>query len=163
MISIFERLKKLDEEEIYAALILAVAGVNRMNWASRISEYLETDVSLYAIGQGALGVECRKDDKQICDLLAPFSHVDTLLRCIAERAFLRTLEGGCSAPVAVESRIENDVLFLTGGVWSLDGSKNVTQSLQVELIDLDSSNEEKSYVAVVASSVSPSRLSLAEW
>ena len=153
----------MDEEETYAALILAVAGVNRMNWSSRISEYLETDVSLYAVGQGALGVECRKDDMAICNLLAPFSHPDTLLRCIAERAFLRTLEGGCSAPVAVDSRIQYSVLYLTGGVWSLDGSQNVTQSLEVELIDLSSTNDTTSYAAIVASHVNSSHLSLAEW
>jgi len=54
--------------------------------------------------------------------------------CVAERAFLRTLEGGCSAPVAVESRLAGDMLHLKGGVWSLDGKRNVTQSLEVELV-----------------------------
>ena len=108
-----------------------------MNWEKRISEYLDTDVSLYAIGQGALGIECREDDMATRQLLAPFSHVDTLLRCVAERAFLRTLEGGCSAPVAVESRLLDGILYLKGGVWSLDGKLNVTQSLQVELVDID--------------------------
>ena len=135
-----------------------------MNWEKRISEYLDTDVSLYAIGQGALGIECREDDMATRQLLAPFSHVDTLLRCVAERAFLRTLEGGCSAPVAVESRLLDGVLYLKGGVWSLDGKLNVTQSLQVELVDIDDIPAATSYTAVVGGShVSEYRLALAEW
>lgn len=97
--------------------------IYNLNWIkARISEFLNTDVSLYAIGQGALGIECRDDDAATRKLLEPFSHVETLLRCVAERAFLRKLEGGCSAPVGVSSEYGADgVLHLTGGVWSLDG------------------------------------------
>ena len=137
-----------------------------MNWESRISERLDTDVSLYAVGQGALGIECRQGDKATRALLAPFSHVDTLLRCIAERAFLRALEGGCSAPVAVETRLLDKVLQLTGGVWSLDGTQNVSQSLSVDLTDGgndDIFKEHASYTAVVATHVGDRRLALAEW
>lgn len=157
------RLRKLDEEGTYAALILATAGVKRMNWESRISEYLDTDVSMYAIGQGALGIECRQDDIATRQLLAPFSHANTLLACVAERAFLRTLEGGCSAPVAVESRLVADILYLKGGVWSLDGKQNITQSLDVKLVDIDDVPPAVSYTAVVCSNVSNSSLALAEW
>ncbi|XP_057370318.1 porphobilinogen deaminase-like [Daphnia carinata] len=157
------RLRKLDEEGTYAALILATAGVKRMNWESRISEYLNTDVSMYAIGQGALGIECRQDDMATRQLLAPFSHAETLLCCVAERAFLRTLEGGCSAPVAVESRFLDDVLYLKGGVWSLDGKRSITQSLDVKLTDIDDVPPAQSYTAVVSSHLSNSRLALAEW
>lgn len=153
----------MDEEGLYAALILATAGVKRMNWESRITEYLDTEVSLYAVGQGALGIECRQDDMATRQLLEPFSHVDTLLRCVAERAFLRTLEGGCSAPVAVESRIESNVLHLKGGVWSLDGKLNVTQSMEVELVNSPSVPAAESYAAIVGSHISNSRLALAEW
>lgn len=134
-----------------------------MNWESRITEYLDTEISLYAIGQGALGIECRQDDMATRELLAPFSHVDTLLRCVAERAFLRTLEGGCSAPVAVESHVLDSVLHLTGGVWSLDGQQNVTQSMQVQLVDRDGVPPAASYAAVVGSHISSSRMALAEW
>lgn len=137
-----------------------------MNWESRISERLDTGVSLYAVGQGALGIECRQDDIATRQLLAPFSDADTLLRCIAERAFLRTLEGGCSAPVAVETRLVNGILYLTGGVWSLDGKDSVTQSLQVDLSAVESNlspPSKASYTAVVASHVDNARLALAEW
>lgn len=163
------RLKKLDEDGVYAALILAVAGVKRMNWESRISERLDTGVSLYAIGQGALGIECRQDDIATQNLLAPLSHRSTLLRCVAERAFLRTLEGGCSAPVAVETRHDQDsgVLYLKGGVWSLDGTQSVVQSLQVDLNATGSSRKAAdllmTYTAVVASDIDSSQLALAEW
>lgn len=156
----------MDNEGTYAALVLAVAGVKRMNWESRISEWLDTEVSLYAVGQGALGIECRESDQATRALLAPFSHVDTLLRCIAERAFLRALEGGCSAPVAVETSLLDNVLSLTGGVWSLDGTRNVTQSLKVNLSDTGNDGTQKkeaSYTAVVASHVDDRRLALAEW
>lgn len=134
-----------------------------MNWESRISEYLDEDVSLYAVGQGALAIECRQDDMATRQLLAPFSHVETLLRCVAERAFLRTLEGGCSAPVAVESRITNGILFLKGGVWSLDGKQAIIQSLEVELTDIDDVPAVTSYAAIVGSHIKSSRLALAEW
>lgn len=134
-----------------------------MNWESRITEYLDTEVSLYAVGQGALGIECRQDDIATRELLAPFSHVDTLLRCVAERAFLRTLEGGCSAPVAVESHVLHNVLYLKGGVWSLDGQENVTQSMEVELVDHAGVPTAESYAAIVGSHISNSRLALAEW
>lgn len=134
-----------------------------MNWESRITEYLDTEVSLYAVGQGALGIECRQDDMATRQLLEPFSHVDTLLRCVAERAFLRTLEGGCSAPVAVESQIESDTLHLKGGVWSLDGRQNITQSMEVELVNNPGAPAAESYAAVVGSHISNSRLALAEW
>jgi len=158
------RIKKLDEDGVYAALLLAVAGVRRMNWEARISEFLNTDVSLYAIGQGALGIECRDDDAATRKLLEPFSHVETLLRCVAERAFLRKLEGGCSAPVGVSSEYGADgVLHLTGGVWSLDGQQNVTQSLSVDLkTDVGSLGSTQQYAAVVASHIHDGHLSKAE-
>lgn len=148
---------------MYSALILAVAGVKRMNWESRLSELLETDVSLYAVGQGALAVECRENDEATLHLLAPLSHEGTLLRVIAERTFLKVLEGGCSAPVAVDSRIEDDVLTLEGGVWSLDGTVNVTESLQVNLKCDRDVKRAASYAAITASHVSSVRLALAEW
>lgn len=148
---------------MYAALILAVAGIKRMSWESRISELLDTDVSLYAVGQGALAVECRDDDEATLQLLTPLSHEDTLLCVIAERTFLKILEGGCSAPVAVESRIESDILTLKGGVWSLDGSVNVTETLQVDLTRSRDVPRAASYAAITAPHVRSGRLALAEW
>ena len=158
------RLRKLDEEGgTYAALVLAVAGVRRMNWESRISQYLDTDLSFYAVGQGALGIECREDDMATRQLLAPFSHVDTLIRCIAERSFLKTLEGGCSAPVAVDSRYKDGVLNLTGGVWSLDGIESVVESLERDLKDgAEGRFTTQPFAAIVASHVDSALLIGAE-
>lgn len=123
------RLKKLDDENSpYAAIILAAAGLKRMGWESRISQLLEPKEALYAVGQGALGVECRETDWKICSLLEPLCDVETTLRCVCERSFLKTLGGGCSAPVAVFSSLEEKELTITGAVWSLNGQKFITHT-----------------------------------
>lgn len=147
------RLKKLDDENSpYAAIILAAAGLKRMGWESRISQVryqvgpvniifiisliciyvlfklLEPKEALYAVGQGALGVECRETDWKICSLLEPLCDVETTLRCVCERSFLKTLGGGCSAPVAVFSSLEEKELTITGAVWSLNGQKFITHT-----------------------------------
>lgn len=120
------RLRKLDDEEgKYSALILAAAGITRMGWSDRISEFLESDSCMHAVGQGALGVECRQDDTDTLELLAVLHHRETVLATIAERAFMKTLEGGCSVPVAVTSSVSSSGVTLNGGVWSLDGSKSL--------------------------------------
>lgn len=80
----------------------------------------------YAIGQGALGVECRESDWKIRSLLEPLYDVETTLRCVCERSFLKTLGGGCSAPVAVSSSLKKGELTITGAVWSLDGQTLIT-------------------------------------
>jgi len=128
------RLKKLDDEKgIFAAIILAVAGLKRMGWEERISEYLEAEETLYAVGQGALAVECREGDPRISSLLEPLNDLHTTLKCVAERSFLRFLGGGCSAPVGVCSTLENKELSITGGVWSLDGKVFIKDSLKCKL------------------------------
>jgi len=120
------RLRKLDEEGgKYSALILAVAGITRMGWSDRISEFLEADSCMHAVGQGALGVECREDDEETLKLLSGLHHRETVLATVAERAFMKTLEGGCSVPVAVNTSVSSVDVSLTGGVWSLDGSKSL--------------------------------------
>ncbi|KAK7077544.1 hypothetical protein SK128_028045, partial [Halocaridina rubra] len=127
------RFRKLDEADDYAALILAVAGVIRMGWKSRISQYLDDDICMYAVGQGALAVECREGDAVTLELLSALSHPPTVLAATAERAFMKTLEGGCSAPVAVHTKVcENENVVLKGGVWSLDGSEEIVGTLSVE-------------------------------
>ncbi|XP_068213240.1 porphobilinogen deaminase-like [Palaemon carinicauda] len=126
------RFRKLDEADDYAALVLAVAGVVRMGWKERISEYLEDDVCMYAVGQGALAVECREGDADTVELLSPLSHRNTTLRTVAERGFMRTLEGGCSAPVAVHTKLtDKGELHLKGGVWSLDGKEELVEMMSM--------------------------------
>jgi hydroxymethylbilane synthase len=103
------RLKKLDsdEGEDYSALLLAAAGVTRMGWSDRISSLLDSCTSLHAVGQGALGVECREGDADVLEAIGVLSHRETMLPCIAERAFMRELDGGCSAPVAAHAQVHN--------------------------------------------------------
>uniref|UniRef100_A0A8C5FV08 hydroxymethylbilane synthase n=1 Tax=Gadus morhua TaxID=8049 RepID=A0A8C5FV08_GADMO len=127
------RLKKLDDKEDYSAIILAAAGLKRMGWDARISQILEPEDCMYAVGQGALAVEVRARDTEILEMVSVLHHKDTVLRCIAERAFLRTLEGGCSVPVAVHSELKDSQLYLTGAVYSLDGSDSLKETMQATL------------------------------
>ncbi len=99
------RLRKLNEGK-YDAIILATAGIKRLGWADRITEILTPEISLPAIGQGAIGVECRIDDDFISNLIVPLNHPETSICIKAERAFLKRLEGGCQVPVAAYARIE---------------------------------------------------------
>lgn len=116
------RLAKLDAGE-YDAIILAVAGLHRLGMADRIHQVLPPEVSLHAVGQGALGIECRGDDPEILELLKALEHQPTAQRCYAERSFLRELEGGCQVPIGVNTSIEGDTLTLIGIVASLDGQR----------------------------------------
>jgi len=116
------RLAKLDAGE-YDALILAVAGLQRLGMGDRIHQVIPSEISLHAVGQGALGIECRSEDSEILALLKALEHRPTALRCYAERAFLRELEGGCQVPIGVNTVLEDDTLTLTGIVASLDGQR----------------------------------------
>jgi hydroxymethylbilane synthase len=118
------RLQKLDAGE-YDAIILAVAGLQRLGMGDRVHQILPADVSLHAVGQGALGIECRADDAEVLTLLKTLEHPPTAWRCQAERAFLRELEGGCQVPIGVNTTLEGEQLILTGLVASLDGKQVV--------------------------------------
>nr|XP_006642235.2 PREDICTED: porphobilinogen deaminase isoform X1 [Lepisosteus oculatus] len=127
------RLKKLDEKEDFAAIILAAAGLRRMGWENRVGQVLGPEDCMYAVGQGALAVEVRACDKDILDMVSVLHDPDTVLRCIAERAFLKYLEGGCSVPVAVHTEIKDSQLYLTGAVYSLDGSDSLKETMQTSV------------------------------
>lgn len=122
------RLSKLDAGE-YDALILAVAGLQRLDMADRIHQVIPAEVSLHAVGQGALGIECRANDAEVLTLLKALEHQPTAQRCYAERAFLRVLEGGCQVPIGVNTVLDGDTLTLTGIVASLDGQTLVKDSI----------------------------------
>ncbi|BES89294.1 Porphobilinogen deaminase, dipyromethane cofactor Hypothetical protein domain [Nesidiocoris tenuis] len=150
------RLKKLDSGD-YDGIILAVAGVHRMGWEHRISEILDISSMLFAVGQGALAVECRTAD---CPIYSKLSHGETLLRTVAERSLLCTLGGGCSAPVAVSSTLVGDTLALTGACWSLDGSVTEQLSVKCSLAD-DAKGEGKSlYCGVTDAGIDKRKLML---
>ena len=116
------RMAKLDAGE-YDALILAFAGLHRLGMGDRIHQVLPMSVSLHAVGQGALGIECRSDDLELISLLKVIEHPQTRDRCLAERSFLRELEGGCQVPIGVNTEINGENLTLIGIVASVDGQK----------------------------------------
>ncbi|WRH68204.1 MAG: hydroxymethylbilane synthase [Planktothrix sp. GU0601_MAG3] len=122
------RLQKLDNGE-YDAIILAVAGLTRLDMSDRIHQVIPPEISLHAVGQGALGIECREGDGDILDIIKVLEHTPTAQRCYAERAFLRELEGGCQVPIGVNTFIEGDQLTLVGMVASLDGKRLIKDTV----------------------------------
>jgi hydroxymethylbilane synthase len=116
------RLSKLKNED-YDAIILAAAGLSRMGWTSDVvTEFLDPDLCLPAVGQGALSIECRQDDEELLDLLNRFSDEETTQTVTAERAFLHKMEGGCQVPIAGYAEVkDNGEVALTGLVASPDG------------------------------------------
>lgn len=114
------RLAKLDAGE-FDAIILAESGLRRLGFDNRIASVLTDDISLPAVGQGALGIECKMGDKAITKLLAPLSHSDTEVTVAAERAMNTRLQGGCQVPIAGYAILEQGELYLRGLVASVDG------------------------------------------
>ncbi|SDZ92894.1 hydroxymethylbilane synthase [Thiothrix caldifontis] len=115
------RLAKLDNGE-YDAIILAAAGLIRLEFQSRITAYLSTEQSLPAIGQGAVGIECRRHDPRVENLLAPLRHAETTVCVRAERAMNHRLNGGCQVPVAGFAELQEGVLRMRGLIGFPDGS-----------------------------------------
>lgn len=115
------RLAKLDNGE-YDAIILATAGLIRLEMENRITERLAPEISLPAIGQGAVGIECRVDDPWVNELLTPLNDIKTATRVAAERAMNARLQGGCQVPIAGYAELDKGVLFMRGLVGEPDGS-----------------------------------------
>lgn len=122
------RLRKLDEEE-YSAIILAAAGLKRLELAYRIRSLLTPELSLPAVGQGALGIECREDRPELVQWLAPLHHAATAHCVEAERAMSRVLGGSCQVPLGGFAEISEDVLTLRGFVATPDGTKMIADKL----------------------------------
>ncbi len=114
------RLRKLDEGE-FDAILLAVAGLKRLGFAQRITERLTPEIMLPAIGQGAVGIECRADAPEINSLLEPLNHEETSVCVRAERALLKRLEGGCQVPIAAHAILAKGRVVLDGLVGSPSG------------------------------------------
>ena len=121
------RLKKLESEGL-DAIILAAAGLIRLDMADRISEFIEPEIMLPGGGQGIVGIESRKEDLAVMNRIYPLDHEETHRALDAERGFLTRLEGGCQVPIGVYATIEEDMVHLRGLVGSLDGK----QILKVE-------------------------------
>ncbi|WP_369178562.1 hydroxymethylbilane synthase [Candidatus Thiodubiliella endoseptemdiera] len=113
------RLKKLDDGE-YDAIILACAGLIRLNFADRIKQQISAKQSLPAVGQGAVGIEIRENDQAILELITPLIDKQTTHRISAERAMNARLEGGCSVPIAGFSTLDGDIITLTGLVGNVE-------------------------------------------
>ena len=116
------RLKKLESEN-FDALVLAAAGMKRLNLEHKITEYLDPGIMLPAIGQGALCIEIRKDDSTVGPLVTSLDHASTRAVVAGERAFLKRLEGGCQVPIAGHGRISEKQFALTGLVAEVDGTR----------------------------------------
>lgn len=122
------RIRRLREGH-FDAIVLAAAGVKRLGFAADVAEYLSTEISLPAIGQGALGIECRIRDGQLNELLSFFNDPDSCTCISGERALLRRLEGGCQVPIACYAHMQNENVHLAGLVASVDGSRVIKDSL----------------------------------
>lgn len=127
------RLGKLDDGQ-YDAIILAAAGLIRLKLEERIAEYITPEQSLPAVGQGAVGIECRLNDERIKALLAPLEHDDTRCRVMAERALNKRLEGGCQVPIGSFSLLEgegdNQQVYLRALVGNPDGSEMIRDEIR---------------------------------
>ena len=122
------RLRKLDDGE-YDAIILAAAGLNRLELTDRIAGLMSPEDSLPANGQGAVGIECRVDDVELLALLAPLDHHETRLRVEAERAMNQGLMGGCQVPIGAYAELQGDQLWLRGLVGRPDGSEVIYEEM----------------------------------
>ncbi|MEB3265935.1 MAG: hydroxymethylbilane synthase [Cyanobacteriota bacterium] len=127
--NVITRLEKLDAGE-FDCLILAAAGLGRLGLADRIHEWIDPAICLHAVGQGALGIECRCGDPAVLQIIQVLEHQPTARRCLAERAFLRELEGGCQVPIGVHTDFDGDELVLTGMVASLDGQRLIRDQVR---------------------------------
>ena len=125
------RLQKLDDGE-FDAIILACAGLIRLGFEQRIKQQIPADLSLPAVGQGAVGIEIRAGDVEVMKLIEPLIDADTSIRVSAERAMNARLEGGCSVPIAGFATLEGEALSITGMVGNVDSGEMIKQSVAGE-------------------------------
>ncbi|KGK00256.1 MULTISPECIES: hydroxymethylbilane synthase [Pseudoalteromonas] len=130
------RLAKLDSGQ-YDAIILAAAGLIRLEMGERIRDFIEPEVSLPANGQGAVGIECRINDEVTKALLAPLEHSETRIRVNAERAMNRHLEGGCQVPIGAYALVDGEQVHLRGLVGAIDGSEILRDEISGHVDDAE--------------------------
>jgi hydroxymethylbilane synthase len=130
------RLRKLLEGQ-YEAVVLAAAGLYRLGWSEEVTEYLPAEISLPAVGQGALALEGRRDDLFVSELLVRLEDRPTRLAVTAERALLRGLEGGCQIPIAGHATVKGDRLILDGLIASIDGRRLLRETVEGNLSEAE--------------------------
>ena len=122
------RIRKMHEEGL-DGLILAVAGIERLGLLSEVREHIPEELMLPAVGQGALGIECRANDEEMQAILSKLEDEETRMRVDAERSFLRTIQGGCQVPVGAATDIVEETLHLRAVVLSPDGKRWIEDSI----------------------------------
>lgn len=163
------RLKKCDDESLgYDCIILAAAGLLRMDFGDRIAQYLESSTEggglLHAVGQGALGIEVRKGDDKVLGALKAVQDTETMIACFAERSVMRTLEGGCSVPIGVETKWvpgtegRGQMLQLKATVVSLDGGDAIDAELTEDVPSFEAADEFGQKVAKILLEKGASRI-----
>ncbi|WP_439828004.1 hydroxymethylbilane synthase [Aeromonas enteropelogenes] len=135
------RLAKLDAGE-YDAIILAAAGLKRLEMDHRITAFIEPEQSLPANGQGAVGIECRLNDHELHALLAPLEHSETRARVLTERAMNRALQGGCQVPIGAYALVEGEQIWLRGLVGSPDGTRVIRDEIHGAVSDGEALGEQ---------------------
>jgi hydroxymethylbilane synthase len=130
------RIRKLEDDKL-DAVILAAAGLKRLGFTDKIAEYLDVDLSIPAIGQGALGIECRLADPVITETIAFFNHPETSYAVRAERALLKRCEGGCQVPIAAHGTVADGQLRLVGFIAAVDGSRSVRGEISGPMTDCE--------------------------
>ncbi|EDO18151.1 hypothetical protein Kpol_1031p58 [Vanderwaltozyma polyspora DSM 70294] len=136
--NIHTRLKKVDDPEShYQCIILAAAGLIRMGLESRITQTFNSTMMYHAVGQGAMGIEIREGDEKLRNILSKISDEETTVCCLAERSLMRTLEGGCSVPIGVETKYDasKKELLLKGIVVDVDGTKAIEEQHSIIIQD----------------------------
>jgi len=123
------RLKKIESLDI-SAVVVAAAGMHRLGLSALITEYLSFDLCLPAIGQGAIGIEWREDDRETESMLSFLNHLPTAQAVQSERAFLKVLEGGCQVPIACMGQVEGEEILLEGMVADIAGTRLIRGSLK---------------------------------
>lgn len=123
------RIRKLKEGNEYDAIVLAVAGLERMGLEEEITEIISTDIMLPAPGQGIIGIESRLDDKDTTEILREINHSETEVQATAERAFLYRLGGDCNVPVGCQATLDGEMLNLSGIVSSPDGKNIIKRAI----------------------------------
>jgi hydroxymethylbilane synthase len=123
------RIRKIESEDL-DGVIVAAAGIRRMGWVHRVSQFIPAEVMLPAVGQGALGIEMRTGDRSMKEMLVFLNHSATGMEVGAERSFLQRLGGGCQLPIAAYAKIRSDELTLRGLVGSLDGRAMITDEVR---------------------------------